>query len=52
MFHWGTEDVATPLDGVKEVEEGHPNIPSFIYKGAGHGFSCSQRGSYHEVSAG
>lgn len=52
MFHWGAEDAAIPLDGVKEVEATHPDIPSFIYEGAGHGFSCSRRGSYHEVSAG
>ena len=52
MFHWGAEDAGIPLDGVKEVEAAHPDIPSFIYDGAGHGFSCSRRGSYHEVSAG
>ena len=52
MFHWGAEDAGIPLDGVKEVEADHPDIPSFIYEGAGHGFSCSRRGSYHEASAG
>jgi carboxymethylenebutenolidase len=52
MFHWGAEDAGIPLDGVKEVEAAHPDIPSFVYEGAGHGFSCSRRGSYHEVSAG
>ncbi len=52
MFHWGAEDASIPLDGVAEVEAAHPDIPSFIYEGAGHGFSCSRRGSYHKVSAG
>ena len=52
MFHWGAEDAGIPLDGVREVEGAHPDIPSFIYDGAGHGFSCSRRGSYHEASAG
>ncbi|NKB48103.1 MAG: alpha/beta fold hydrolase [Alphaproteobacteria bacterium] len=52
MFHWGAEDAGIPLDGVRAVEANHPDIPSFIYDGAGHGFSCSRRGSYHEVSAG
>ena len=28
----------------------HPNIPIHIYP-AGHGFSCDERGSYHEPSA-
>lgn len=52
MFHWGAEDAGIPLDGVKNVEEAHPDIPSFIYEGAGHGFSCSRRGSYHKEAAG
>jgi len=52
MFHWGAEDHGIPLDGVKKVEAAHPEIPSFIYEGAGHGFSCSRRGSYHKEAAG
>jgi carboxymethylenebutenolidase len=51
MFHWGAEDHGIPLEGVKEVESEHPDQESFIYEGAGHGFSCSRRGSYHEDSA-
>lgn len=52
MFHWGAEDQGIPLDGVREVEADHPDIPSFVYDGAGHGFSCSRRGSYHKEAAG
>jgi carboxymethylenebutenolidase len=52
MFHWGAEDHGIPLDGVHEVEAAHPDIPSYIYEGAGHGFSCSRRGSYHKEAAG
>ena len=52
MFHWGAEDHGIPLDGVKKVTDAHPDIPSFIYEGAGHGFSCSRRGSYHKEAAG
>jgi carboxymethylenebutenolidase len=51
MFHWGAEDAGIPLEGVREVEAAYPDIPSFIYEGAGHGFSCSRRGSYHQASA-
>ncbi|MBO6783135.1 MAG: dienelactone hydrolase family protein [Alphaproteobacteria bacterium] len=51
MFHWGEEDHGIPLDGVREVEAAHPDIPSFVYENAGHGFSCSRRGSYHPESA-
>ena len=52
MFHWGAEDHGIPLDGVAKVEAANPGIPSFIYEGAGHGFSCSRRGSYHKEAAG
>ena len=52
MLHWGAEDHGIPLDGVHKVEAAHPDIPSFIYDGAGHGFSCSRRGSYHKEAAG
>ncbi|MDE0779470.1 MAG: dienelactone hydrolase family protein [Alphaproteobacteria bacterium] len=52
MFHWGAEDHGIPLEGVNKVEEANPDIPSFIYEGAGHGFSCSRRGSYHKEAAG
>ncbi|HCP01807.1 MAG: carboxymethylenebutenolidase [Alphaproteobacteria bacterium] len=52
MFHWGAEDAGIPLDGVNKVEADHPYIPSFVYEGAGHGFSCSRRGSYHKEAAG
>ena len=52
MFHWGAEDHGIPLDGVHKVEAANPGIPSFIYEGAGHGFSCSRRGSYHKEAAG
>ena len=52
MFHWGAEDHGIPLGGVHKVEAVHPDIPSFIYEGAGHGFSCSRRGSYHKEAAG
>ena len=51
MFHWGAEDASIPIDKVGEVEAKHPDIPSHIYEGAGHGFSCSGRGSYHQPSA-
>ena len=33
-----------------KVAAAHPEIPIHIYP-AGHGFSCDERGSYHEPSA-
>lgn len=51
MFHWGETDHAIPLDAVKKIEAAHPKCLSHVYKGAGHGFNCDHRGSYHAESA-
>lgn len=51
MLHFGAEDAAIPLDGVAEVDKMYPDVPVHIYEGAGHGFSCSRRGSYHPAAA-
>lgn len=49
MLHFGEEDHGIPMDGVRKVIEAHPDLPVHIYP-AGHGFSCDERGSYHEES--
>ena len=51
MLHFGAEDAAVPLDGVEAVKAAHPDIPIHIYDGAGHGFNCDRRGSYHAEAA-
>ncbi|HUT50088.1 MAG TPA: dienelactone hydrolase family protein [Alphaproteobacteria bacterium] len=51
MLHFGELDAGIPLDGVEKVKAKHPDVPVHIYEGAGHGFNCDQRGSYHEPSA-
>lgn len=51
MLHFGSEDASIPLDTVAEVDKMYPDVPVFVYEGAGHGFSCSRRGSYHPASA-
>ena len=51
MCHWGEKDHAIPLETVKKVEATYPGVSSFVYMGAGHGFNCEQRGSYHAESA-
>ncbi len=33
------------------VEAEHPDIESFVYAGAGHGFTCDHRDSYDKASA-
>jgi carboxymethylenebutenolidase len=53
MFHWGELDQAIPLDSVNELLSKRAELAanSFVYKGAGHGFNCDERGSYNAESA-
>ena len=51
MLHFGELDQAIPLDGVRNVAAAHPSVPVHVYEGAGHGFSCDARASYHALSA-
>lgn len=51
QFHFGEEDAAIPMDHVKAIAEANPKQEQFTYPGAGHGFNCEMRGSYHPESA-
>ena len=51
MLHFGTEDASIPMDAVDAVRAAQPDIPIHVYEGAGHGFNCDQRGSYHAQAA-
>jgi len=50
MLHFGETDASIPKEHYEKVKALHPNLPVFVYP-AGHGFSCDERGSYHEASA-
>ena len=50
LFHWGETDQSIPLEKAKEVAAAHQNQTHYFYP-AGHGFNCSERGSYHAESA-
>lgn len=47
QLHFGETDHSIPLDDVDAVRQAHPEIELFVYDGAGHGFGCDQRQSYH-----
>lgn len=49
MLHFGENDGGIPMDGVREVEAAHPDVPIHIYD-AGHGFSCDERASFDDAS--
>jgi carboxymethylenebutenolidase len=50
MLHFGKTDRGIPMSDVKKVREAHPEITLHVYQ-AGHGFNCSERGSYDTASA-
>lgn len=52
MFHFGDKDAGITMDKVEIVKakQGGKH-PIHIYAGAGHGFNCDARGSYHKESA-
>ncbi len=51
MLHFGAEDSHIGQDQVEAVRNAHPEVQVFIYEGAGHGFNCDARASYHAPSA-
>ncbi len=51
MLHFGEADAGIPLDQAEAVHQAHPDCAYFTYPGAGHGFNCDLRGSYHAESA-
>jgi carboxymethylenebutenolidase len=54
MFHFGDQDQSIPMDQVAQIKEAVKGLPEamvYVYSGAGHGFHCDARASYHEPSA-
>jgi carboxymethylenebutenolidase len=50
LLHFGETDQSIPKEHHQRIQAAHPTLPMHIYP-AGHGFSCDERGSYHEPSA-
>lgn len=50
MFHFGEKDMSIPMEKVEIVKAKLPQHPTYVYKDAGHGFSCDARGSFHPAS--
>lgn len=53
---WGDQDGGIPVANVEEIERTlkakGKSIENHVYEGAGHGFFCSERGSYNADAAG
>lgn len=51
QLHYGAEDQGIPMSNVESVRARRPDCEIFVYEGAGHGFNCDQRASFHPASA-
>ncbi len=47
QLHFGAEDHGIPLSDVDSIRQAQPDVEVFVYEGAGHGFGCSERGSFN-----
>ena len=48
QLHFGADDQGIPMENVEKTRDAKPNVDIYIYEGAGHGFICDHRASYHE----
>ncbi|HEY5790577.1 MAG TPA: dienelactone hydrolase family protein [Gammaproteobacteria bacterium] len=51
LFHFGADDPTLPPAAVQRIGAANSHCPAYVYPGAGHGFNCDQRASYHAESA-
>ena len=51
QLHFGDKDQSIPLSDVETIKQKRPDCQIYVYEGAGHGFHCDERGSYHEPSS-
>ena len=51
QLHFGAEDHGIPLSDVEAIKTAQPEVPVFVYPGAGHGFGCEDRASYSAKDA-
>jgi carboxymethylenebutenolidase len=50
LLHFGETDASIPKEHWDTIKAAHPEVPMHIYAGAGHGFSCDERASFHKPS--
>ena len=51
QLHFGRLDSHIPAEQVEKVQAAHPEVEIHWYEGAGHGFNCDLRTSYHARAA-
>jgi len=48
QLHFGAEDQGIPIENVDKIRDAKSDVDIYVYEGAGHGFICNHRASYHE----
>ncbi len=51
ILHFGDKDHSISLADIEKIKAARPEVPVYIYPGAGHGFSCDERGSFDPAAA-
>jgi carboxymethylenebutenolidase len=51
MLHFGEKDGGIPLTDVDIIKAKRPDVETFVYEGAQHGFHCDARASYDKKSS-
>jgi carboxymethylenebutenolidase len=51
QMHFGETDQSIPMSDVESIKKKRPDCEIYVYPGAGHGFHCDERGSFHSQSA-
>ena len=51
MYHFGDQDGSIPVADIEKIKNALPDEVIHVYKGAGHGFNCDERGSYSAPDA-
>ena len=51
LYHFGDQDGSIPMSDVEKIKSALPDEDVHVYKGAGHGFNCDERGSYSAPDA-
>jgi carboxymethylenebutenolidase len=50
QMHFGENDQSIPMTDVEIIKKQRPDAEIYVYKDAGHGFHCDERGSFHQPS--
>ncbi|MBV9969332.1 MAG: dienelactone hydrolase family protein [Xanthobacteraceae bacterium] len=50
MLHFGDQDQSIPMTDVELIKQKRRDVEIYVYKGAGHGFACDERGSFNEAA--